>query len=124
MRSRAASQFRRRGGAGCGLRLRRPATAAGASTAASCRRVSFVSCQFHACAPAPPCAAFCMAGARRRFAGPDLELAHRLLDEHFEARNHRLALLPRVPDQRRLQRVVDHVEDHVRRESRRRRNSR
>ena len=55
-------------------------------------------------------------GARRLFAGPGFELPHRLLDEHLHARDHGLALLPRAPRQLGLQRIVDHVEDHLGRE--------
>ena len=50
--------------------------------------------------------------ARGGFAGPDLELAHGLFDEHFEAGNHRLALLAGAAHQHGFERVVDHVEHH------------
>src|SRR5437867_4856245 len=54
-------------------------------------------------------------GARGRFAGPDLELPYGLLDEHLDSWNDDLFLLSGPANQRGFERIVDQVEDHVRR---------
>ena len=52
-------------------------------------------------------------GLGGRFAGPKLELARALLDEHLQAGDDRNAARLGQLEQRRLQRVVDHVEDQT-----------
>ena len=46
-----------------------------------------------------------------RLARPNLELPRTLVDEHLDARDHRNSFFPRRPDQRRIDRVIDQVED-------------
>src|ERR1039457_278569 len=50
---------------------------------------------------------------RRRFTGPDLELPHSLLQKHLDAAHYRLALFHGMPNQRRIERIVDHVEYQI-----------